>query len=76
MGTKQDGQTNHYPESLRLSDSRSLQSFSIEAQHPDDFVLGLLDTFPDFVLEAAGTHRASLKNPAKTQEESLTDYFQ
>ncbi len=50
-----------------------LRNFSIEAQHPDDFVLALLDAFPGFVLEAARTHRASLKNPPKTQEEYLAE---
>jgi hypothetical protein len=50
-----------------------LRNFRIEAQHPDDFVLALLDAFPDFVLEAARTHRASLKNPPKTQEEYLAE---
>ena len=50
-----------------------LRNFSIEAQHPDDFVLALLDAFSGFVLEAARTHRASLKNPPKTQEEYLAE---
>ena len=50
-----------------------LRNFSIEAQHPDDFVLALLDAFPGFVLEAARTHRASLKNPSKTPEEYLAE---
>jgi len=50
-----------------------LRNFSIEAQHPDDFVLALLDAFPDLVLEAARKHRASLKNPSKTPEEYLAE---
>jgi predicted nucleic acid-binding protein len=60
---------------FNLSDfpSHALQTFGIEAQHPDEFVLALLYTFPDLVLEAAGTHRASLKNPPKTQEEYLAE---
>jgi hypothetical protein len=60
---------------LNLSDfpNAALAEFGIEAQHPDDFVLALLDAFPDFVLEAARTHRASLKNPPKTQEEYLAE---
>ena len=60
---------------LNLSDFPTpiLRNFSIEAQHPDDFVLTLLDAFPGFVLEAARTHRASLKNPSKTPEEYLAE---
>ena len=60
---------------LNLSDfpAHALANFRIEAQHPDDFVLALLDSFPDFVLEAARTHRASLKNPPKKQEEYLAE---
>ncbi len=60
---------------LNLSDfpDHALANFSIEAQHPDDFVLALLKTFPELVLEAARTHRASLKNPSKTQEEYLAE---
>ncbi len=60
---------------LNLADfpGHVLANFRIEAQHPDDFVLALLDAFPDFVLEAARTHRASLKNPPKTQEEYLAE---
>ena len=60
---------------LNLADfpAHTLANFSIEAQHPDDFVLALLDAFPDFVLEAARTHRSSLKNPPKTQEEYLAE---
>ena len=39
---------------LNLSDFPTpiLRNFSIEAQHPDDFVLALLDAFPGLVLEA------------------------
>ncbi len=60
---------------LNLADfpAHALANFRIEAQHPDDFVLALLQAFPGFVLEAARTHRASLKNPPKTQEEYLTE---
>ena len=60
---------------LNLADfpGHVLRNFRIEAQHPDDFVLALLETFPDMVLEAASTHRASLKNPPKTQDEYLAE---
>jgi predicted nucleic acid-binding protein len=60
---------------LNLADfpSHALRNFRIEAQHPDDFVLALLETFRDLVLEAARTHRASLKNPPKTEDEYLAE---
>ena len=60
---------------LNLSDfpNAALAEFGIEAQHPDDFVLSLIDTFPEFVLEAARTHRASLRNPSKTRDEYLAE---
>ena len=60
---------------LNLADfpSESLANFSIEAEHPDDFVLALFETFPDLVLEAARTHRASLKNPPKTNDGYLAE---
>ena len=43
-----------------------LAPFGIEAQHPDEFVLHLLDLSPGAVLAAAQDHRRSLKNPPKT----------
>ena len=60
---------------LNLGDfpSRALGTFSIEAQHPDDFVLALLETFPDLVIEAARNHRASLANPVKAPDEYLAE---
>ena len=58
---------------LRDFPSQALTDFSIEAQHPDDFVLAQLETFPDLVIEAARSHRASLKNPPKTPDEYLAE---
>ena len=60
---------------LNLGDfpSRTLANSSIEAQHPDDFVLALLEIYPDLVIEAISSHRASLKNPPKTPDEYLAD---
>jgi len=60
---------------LNLADfpNAALAEFGIEAQHPDDFVLSLTETFPEFVLEAARTHRASLRNPSKTPDEYLAE---
>jgi hypothetical protein len=50
----------------------SLREFGVEAQHPDEFILNLLDLAPGLVIEAAENHRQSLKNPPKTVEEYLT----
>jgi predicted nucleic acid-binding protein len=43
----------------------------LDAQHPDEFILHLLDLAPGAVAAAAQTHRQSLKNPPKTVEEYL-----
>jgi hypothetical protein len=48
-----------------------LEEFDIEAQHPDEFILHLLDLAPGLVIEAAENHRRSLKNPPKTVEEYI-----
>ncbi len=48
-----------------------MSTFGIEAQHPDEFILHLLDLAPGVVVGAAQDHRLSLKNPAKTIEEYL-----
>lgn len=49
----------------------ALKPFGIAAQHPDEFVVHLIDLAPGVVIEAARRHRESLKNPAKTVEEYL-----
>ena len=46
-------------------------AFGIEAQHPDEFILHLLDLAPVAVVDAAESHRQSLKNPPKTLSEYL-----
>lgn len=46
-------------------------SLGIEVQHPDEFVLHLLDLAPGAVVAAAQNHRQSLKNPPKTVAEYL-----
>jgi hypothetical protein len=51
--------------------AESLAPFGIDAQHPDEFVLHLLDLAPGKVSGAARDHRQSLKNPPKTIEEYL-----
>jgi hypothetical protein len=48
-----------------------LRKFDIEAQHPDEFILHLLDLTPGLVIEAAQNYRKSLKNPPKTVEEYI-----
>ena len=48
-----------------------LQRYEMEAQHPDEFILHLIDLAPDAVMDAAETHRQSLKNPPKSVEEFL-----
>jgi predicted nucleic acid-binding protein len=58
---------------LRDFPNSVLGNFGIEAQHPDEFVLSLLEISPDLVADAARNHRASLKKPAKTSEEYLTE---
>lgn len=45
--------------------------FGIEAQHPDGFVLHLLNLAPGAVLATAESHRQSLKNPPRTVDEYL-----
>ena len=56
---------------LRDFPSDVLAPFGIEAQHPDEFVLHLLDLAPGAVVAAAENHRQSLKNPSKTVSEYL-----
>ncbi|GHU18476.1 PIN domain-containing protein [Betaproteobacteria bacterium] len=48
-----------------------LKSYSLAAQHPDDFISGLLDLHAAKVRETAARHRRSLKNPPKTADEYL-----
>ncbi len=56
---------------LRDFPSDIIGSFGIEAQHPDEFVLHLLDLALGTVVAAAQNHRQSLKNPPKTVAEYL-----
>ena len=49
----------------------ALKPYGIEAQHPDEFVLNLLDLAPGVVAAAARDHLESLKNPPKTIPEYL-----
>jgi predicted nucleic acid-binding protein len=56
-------------ENLRDFPAEFLAPFGIEAQHPDEFVLHLLDLAPGVVCRAADHHRQTLKKPPKTIEE-------
>jgi hypothetical protein len=51
--------------------AEALKPYNIAAQHPDDFIVDLLDLHPAGVLEAVAGHRRSLKNPPKTADEYL-----
>jgi hypothetical protein len=49
----------------------ALAPFQIEAQHPGDFLVYLLDEAPGVVCAAVKRQRESLRNPPKTAEELL-----
>ena len=51
--------------------AETLATFDIEAQHPDDFLIGLLDDAPGVVCAAVKRQRESLRNPPKTAQELL-----
>lgn len=51
--------------------AETLARFDIEAQHPDDSLVGLLDLAPGVVCAAVKQQRESLQNPPKTAEERL-----
>jgi len=50
--------TRHFPDD-------ALKPFGIVAQHPDEFVVHLLDLAPGLVIEAARRHRETLRSPGK-----------
>jgi hypothetical protein len=49
-----------------------LSQFNIEAQHPDDFVMRLIDLDEETVCAAVERQRVALKNPPK----SVTDHLE
>ena len=51
--------------------AESLTKYGIEAQHPDEFIVHLLDLAPNDVCFAAKRQRANLKNPPKNVDEFL-----
>lgn len=48
-----------------------LEKYGIEPQHPDEFIMHLLDLAPQVVCGAAKRQRESLKNPPLTVDEYL-----
>ncbi len=48
-----------------------IERYNLAVQHPDDFILDLLDLHPAQVCAAAASHRRSLKRPPKTSDEYL-----
>ena len=59
-----------------LSDfpSATLGSYGIEAQHPNEFILRLLDLDQEKVIRAVRDQRLSLHSPPKTSEEMLDTF--
>ena len=56
-----------------LSDfpKETLAKYGIEAQHPDEFIMHLLDLAPNLVCSAAKKQRESLKKPPLNVDEFL-----
>jgi hypothetical protein len=52
----------------------ALARYGIEAQHPDDFIIHLLDFAPGPVCAAVKRQRENLRNPPKTAEELLATF--
>lgn len=49
----------------------TLDKYGMEAQHPDEFIMHLIDLAPEKVYEAVKRHRLTLKSPPKTVDEYL-----
>jgi len=58
----------HFPEDV-------LDSFGIEAQHPDEFVTHLYDLAPGAVCHAVRNQRQALKNPPVSETELLNTFL-
>jgi len=58
---------------FNLSDfpASALEPWSLEAQHPDEFLANLIDLAPDSVAAAVRTCRLRLKRPPKTIDKYL-----
>lgn len=59
-----------------LSDfpAEALAPFDIQAQHPDDFLISLLDAAPGVVCSAVKRQRDALRNPPKSADELLAAF--
>lgn len=57
---------------LRDFPAATLSGFGVEAAHPDEFVLDLLDLAPGAVLRALTEQAAGLRNPAVSLPDLLT----
>jgi hypothetical protein len=56
---------------LRHFPAKTMNKHGIQAQHPDDFIMHLLNVAPDMVCLAARRQRQSLKNPPMSVDEYL-----
>lgn len=56
---------------LRDFPAETLDTYQIRADHPDDFIVKLLQSAPDLVCTAARRQRANLKKPRKSVDEFL-----
>jgi hypothetical protein len=54
--------------------SDALARYGIEAQHPDDFIVHLLELAPGPVCAAVKRQRENLRNPPKSAEELLATF--
>ena len=61
---------------INLADfpAATLRTYGIEAQHPDDFIVHLLDLAPGTVCAAVKRQRESLRNPPKSADELLATF--
>ena len=59
---------------LRDFPAGTLACFDMEALHPDDFLIGLLDLAPGVVCGTVRRQRDSLRNPPKSIEELLATF--
>ena len=51
--------------------SPTLAVYEIEAQHPDEFIMQLINVNPSVVCRAAASQRRTLKRPSRSSEEYL-----
>ncbi|MFO0722821.1 MAG: PIN domain-containing protein [Myxococcota bacterium] len=59
---------------LRDFPDSELSHYGIEAQHPDEFVLNLIDLAPGLLATVVSYQAAALKNPAKTVDQLLETF--